>query len=65
MKEKAPKDIIVYLVGNKIDLVEERQVSIKEGQELAELHELEFIETSAKEKINVVEVFMSFGRIEN
>ena len=41
---------------------EERQVSAKEGKELAEVHELEFIETSAKEKINVVEVFMSFGK---
>lgn len=61
LKEKAPKDIIVYLVGNKIDLVEQRAVSTEEGMELAEVFELEFIETSAKENTNVAQVFMGFG----
>jgi len=60
LKEKAPKDIIVYLVGNKIDLVEQRAVSTEEGMELAEVFELEFIETSAKENKNVAQVFMGF-----
>ncbi|CBY21627.1 unnamed protein product [Oikopleura dioica] len=62
LKEKAPKDIIVYLVGNKIDLVEQRAVSTEEGMELAEVFELEFIETSAKENKNVAQVFMEFAQ---
>jgi hypothetical protein len=61
LKEKAPKNIIVYLIGNKIDLVEERTVSTEEGKELAEVFQLEFIETSAKENINVAQTFMGFG----
>lgn len=61
LKEKAPKNIIVYLIGNKIDLVEERTVSTEEGKELAEVFQLEFIETSAKENINVTQTFMGFG----
>jgi len=62
LKEKAPKDIIVYLIGNKIDLVEERAVSTEEGMELAELHELEFVETSAKDNTNVAQTFMGFAQ---
>ena len=61
LKEKAPKNIIVYLIGNKIDLAEERTVSTEEGKELAEVFQLNFIETSAKENINVTQTFMGFG----
>ena len=61
LKKEGPKDIITYLVGNKIDLVEERAVSTEEGSELAEVFELEFIETSAKENTNVMQTFMGLG----
>jgi len=62
LKEKAPKNIMVYLIGNKIDLVEERTVSTEEGKELSEVFQLEFIETSAKENINVAQTFMGFAQ---
>lgn len=47
----------VILVGNKCDMKEERVVSRERGHELADQLGLEFFETSAKEDINVKEVF--------
>lgn len=47
----------VVLVGNKMDLEEERVISIDRGKRLAEQLGLEFFETSAKENVNVKQVF--------
>lgn len=44
------------LVGNKCD-VEERDVSTEEGQAKAKEFECEFLESSAKENININEIF--------
>ena len=38
----------ILLIGNKIDLEEEREVSKEQGQELAEKLDLYYMETSAK-----------------
>lgn len=46
-KQYIPGSTVVWLVGNKGDLAVNRQVSIQEGQCLAEDRGLEFIETSA------------------
>ncbi|CAO3667777.1 hypothetical protein G6F56_002677 [Rhizopus delemar] len=47
----------MVLVGNKCDLEAERQVSSHEGKDLAKNFGCQFIETSAKQKINVDESF--------
>lgn len=47
----------VILVGNKSDMEDERVVSTDRGKQLAEQLGLEFFETSAKENINVKDVF--------
>ena len=47
------------LVGNKCDLNDKRQVSIEEGRELAERNDMMFFETSAKDGINVEEIFIN------
>ncbi|KAF7232989.1 hypothetical protein EG68_09409 [Paragonimus skrjabini miyazakii] len=47
----------VVLVGNKCDLAEERAVSVDWGRRLAQQLGLEFFEASAKEDINVKNVF--------
>jgi len=49
------------LIGNKIDLETERQVSFEEGQQLAERLELAFFETSAKSGMHVHEVRVSLS----
>jgi small GTP-binding protein len=51
------KEISMILVGNKIDLVEEREVSSEEGRELAEELSLSYIETSAKTGENIEDAF--------
>jgi len=47
----------VILVGNKCDLEENRAVSFEEGKERALNYGIPFMEISAKENINVEEVF--------
>ncbi|XP_016417173.1 ras-related protein Rap-2a-like [Sinocyclocheilus rhinocerous] len=56
--EKVP----VILVGNKVDLESEREVSVREGQALAEEWGCPFIETSAKSKTMVDELFAEIVR---
>ncbi|CAG8817468.1 21110_t:CDS:2, partial [Racocetra persica] len=50
------------VVANKCDLEMERQVSGQEGRELAKNFNCRFIETSAKQRINVDEAFYNLVR---
>lgn len=52
----------IIIVANKCDLENERQVSTQEGRELAKQFQCKFIESSAKQKINVDEAFYSLVR---
>lgn len=47
----------IALVGNKLDLEEDRQVSTEDGQRLATELGFQFFEASAKDNINVKQVF--------
>ncbi len=53
----AKENILLLLVGNKIDLEHKRKVTLKQGQDLAKQYGLIFIETSAKSTINIHELF--------
>ena len=65
LHEQASQDIIIALIGNKIDLLEDdpdsRKVAKEEGEKLAEEENLLFFETSAKTAININEVFLKIG----
>lgn len=50
--------MVVVLVGNKSDLGNSREVNIEDGQSLAQLEGLSFLETSAMENLNVEEAFL-------
>lgn len=50
-------DVIIFLVGNKTDLVDKRQVSIEEGDAKAREFNVNFIETSAKAGLNIKALF--------
>jgi len=49
-------------VANKCDLEYERQVGMNEGRDLARHFNCKFIETSAKQRINVDEAFSTLVR---
>mmetsp|Transcript_90187 Transcript_90187/g.254408 ORF Transcript_90187/g.254408 Transcript_90187/m.254408 type:complete len:210 (-) Transcript_90187:68-697(-) len=54
--ERGP-DVVIVLVGNKIDLADRRQVSEEEGQDKAKENNVMFIETSAKTGNNIKALF--------
>mmetsp|Transcript_30826 Transcript_30826/g.54089 ORF Transcript_30826/g.54089 Transcript_30826/m.54089 type:complete len:216 (+) Transcript_30826:96-743(+) len=61
LRDHASGDIVLHLIGNKIDLTEDtnaREVTIDEGMEFARERNLPFIETSAKTNKNVEEAFI-------
>jgi len=58
IKNNATEDICIILVGSKCD-VEDRHVEYSEGETLAKRLGVEFFETSAKENINIDQVFMT------
>jgi len=54
------KDVDAYpmlILGNKIDLEQQREVSTTEASELAKSWDVPFLETSAKTRVNVDEAF--------
>ena len=53
------------LVGNKIDLENERKVSTEEGQNLANEYNMDFLETSAKTGENIENIFQKICKIVN
>ena len=55
-------DNVKMLCGNKIDLIDKRSVSTEEGMSKADEYGMHFFETSAKEFINVDELFLSTVR---
>ena len=59
IEKHAKENVFKFLVGNKSDLVEQRKVSYEEAKQYADEHELPYIETSAKEGININELFDS------
>ncbi|TXT66770.1 MAG: Small GTP-binding domain protein [Promethearchaeota archaeon] len=56
IKEVTPK-ISLLLVGNKIDLEDQREVNREEGEALAEEIEVSYVETSAKTGENIDDAF--------
>ncbi len=55
--EEISDKVVIYLVGNKIDMEEERKVSTEEGKKLAEELGIPFFETSAKTGENIDNIF--------
>jgi Ras-related protein Rab-2A len=62
-RQHSDANIVVILVGNKVDLEHMRVVSTEEGAQFAEQHELIFIETSAKTGYNVDKAFLESARV--
>ena len=56
------KDILICLIGNKIDLEEKREVSYEEGSIYASKHGMLFYECSAKTGQNIDKIFIESTR---
>ena len=63
IENNASEDILKILIGNKIDLEEDREVTKEEGQSFANMHNIQFMETSAKMNTNVNEAFEALAKI--
>ena len=57
IKEESKEGVIIYLVGNKIDLIDKRIITNADGKKLSEEIKIKYYETSAKDSIGVNEVF--------
>ena len=61
--DKFAKDgVLRILVGNKCDLEQSRQVRKEEGNEIANKYGIKYIETSAKDTINIEALFISTAK---
>ena len=57
IREEASSNVIIYIAGNKVDMEDERKVDRDDGEKLAEDLGFPFVETSAKNGININETF--------
>lgn len=57
----ANEKVLSYLVGNKIDRGDAREIPTHIGQQFADRYEMKFIETSAKEADNVDKLFLDIA----
>ncbi|KII65332.1 Ras-related protein Rab-6 [Thelohanellus kitauei] len=56
VREHRGQNALIYLVGNKCDLIEKRQVTVEEATKKAEEYNIPYMETSAKSGSNVKNV---------
>jgi Ras-related protein Rab-11B len=57
LRAMSDPDIVVMLIGNKVDLEDQREVTTAEGKAFAENNKISFLETSAKTAANVTLAF--------
>jgi len=55
--------IPLILIGNKIDLKDERKVETEKGEQFASIHNIKFFESSGKSGVNVEESFIYLGEL--
>ncbi|XP_075421830.1 ras-related protein Rab-26 [Ascaphus truei] len=60
--EYAQKNVVIMLLGNKVDSTHERVVKIEDGERLAKEYGVPFMETSAKSGLNVDLAFIAIAK---
>jgi|Transcript_87651 small GTP-binding protein len=61
LQQRGDTNVVIALAGNKLDLVDKRQVDTAEAQAYAEDNGIIHVETSAKTNHNVTELFVNIG----
>ena len=62
IEKNSSKNVKKILIGNKCDLNELRKIPINKGKEFADTYDMKFIETSAKNNVNINECFNILGK---
>eukprot|EP01104_Vermistella_antarctica_P007148 TRINITY_DN178_c0_g1_i2.p1 TRINITY_DN178_c0_g1~~TRINITY_DN178_c0_g1_i2.p1 ORF type:complete len:218 (+),score=43.40 TRINITY_DN178_c0_g1_i2:206-859(+) len=62
IEQHATESVNKMLLGNKCDMVDRRVVDTERGKELADSYGIKFLETSAKNSINVEEAFFTLAK---
>ena len=63
IEKNANQNVLKILIGNKNDLVDDREIKTEEGQTFANRNGMQFIETSAKMNTNVTEAFEALAKL--
>jgi GTPase SAR1 family protein len=63
IKQEAPEEVKIILVGNKSDLENNRVISYEKGADLARMHQIDFFETSAFNGENIHGLFHRIGEL--
>ena len=58
LKNRGPQDIAICIAGNKCDLEDERSIPQSKAQEYCAQNGFLFVETSAKDDVNVQQIFI-------
>ncbi|XP_044010074.1 ras-related protein Rab-8A-like [Aphidius gifuensis] len=62
IKDNAPEDVVIILLGSKCDLKRNREVPTERAEQFADKYGIKFFEISSKLNINMEEVLYSFAR---
>jgi len=61
IEENAPHNAVLMIIGNKLDLESQRQIPVQTAKKFAKTNDALFLETSAKDDINVTKAFTTLA----